>query len=390
MWTLAELNEIDRSVRERYKGTRVLTEEKVGLSLKDPDDDKSASYSHVRRLTFEVCGMHYTAPQYNIILLKDKINDLAGKPLVIGLPTYSAPHQQINFDTTDARRITSDPTKLIDKNEFLKKFGLSEVRNLIRENTFTRAIVCPPAANFADGLTTVSLGRPVFVKALDQHRAYCEALEAAGVRVTSLPEDAEYPDSTFVEDAAVVTAEWGVITRPGAASRSGEIVRMAEVLAEYYPTLAAIHDPGTVDGGDVCEIGNRFVIGISERTNEEGGRQLSEILSGHGCTSSTVDIRGVEGILHLKSGLTYIGDGRMLVIDSLVDKVKIEGVELVAVPSGEEYAANCIRVNDRVFMPAGFPRLRKILEDLNYSTVELEMSEFEKMDGGVSCLSLRF
>jgi dimethylargininase len=230
----------------------------------------------------------------------------------------------------------------------------------------------------------------VFERALEQHRAYCEALEAAGVLVITLEADAEHPDSTFVEDAAVVTPEWAVITRPGAASRSGEIVRISEVLGEYYQKLDAIHGPGSVDGGDICEIGNRFVIGISERTNEEGARQLSEILSSHGCTSSTVDIRGVEGILHLKSGLTYIGDGRMLVIESLVDKIKIEGVELVAVPSGEEYAANCIRVNDRVLMPAGFPRLRKILWDLGYRVIELEMSEFQKMDGGLSCLSLRF
>ena len=258
------------------------------------------------------------------------------------------------------------------------------------ENTFKRAIVCPPAGNFAEGLTTVSLGRPVFERALEQHRAYCEALEVAGLRVIALAPDAEYPDSTFVEDAAVVTPEWAVITRPGAASRSGEIVRMTEVLAEYYPKLDGIRAPGTVDGGDVCEIGNRFVIGISERTNEEGARQLSEILSAHGCTSTFVDIRGVDGILHLKSGLTYIGDGRMLVIESLVDKVTIEGVELVVVPTGEEYAANCIRVNEHVFMPAGFPGLRQILKELDYQTVELEMSEFQKMDGGLSCLSLKF
>ena len=178
--------------------------------------------------------------------------------------------------------------------------------------------------------------------------------------------------------------------RDMAETRIGEIVRMAEVLAEYYQTLDAIRAPGTVDGGDVCEIGNRFVIGISERTNEEGARQLGQILSAQGCTSSTVDIRGIEGILHLKSGLTYIGDGLMLVIEPLVDKIAIEGVELIAVPSGEEYAANCIRVNDHVFLPAGFPRLRKILNDLAFQTVELEMSEFQKMDGGLSCLSLRF
>lgn len=258
------------------------------------------------------------------------------------------------------------------------------------ENNFTRAIVCPPAANFAEGLTTVSLGRPIFERAVEQHRSYCEALEAAGLRVITLEPDAEFPDSTFVEDAAVLTPDWAVITRPGAASRGGEIVRMAEVLSEYYETLDAISAPGTLDGGDVCEIGNRFVIGISDRTNEEGARQLSQFLSAHGCTASTVDIRGVDGILHLKSGITYIGNGRMLVIDPLVDMITIEDVELVVVPSGEEYAANCIRVNELVYTPAGFPGMRKILEDLKYRTVELEMSEFQKMDGGLSCLSLRF
>lgn len=256
--------------------------------------------------------------------------------------------------------------------------------------SFTRAIVCPPAANFADGLTSVSLGVPVFERALEQHGAYCEALQAAGLEVISLEPDAAHPDSTFVEDPAVITPEWAVIAAPGAPSRAGEVVPIAEALSKYYEKIHAIQFPGTLDGGDICQIEDHFLIGISDRTNDEGASQLSRLLAAHGCTSSFVDIRGVKGILHLKSGISYIGDNRLLVIGSLVDRIAPDGLELIVVPDGEEYAANCIRVNDRVLMPAGFPGLRTILKDLKYHTVELEMSEFEKMDGGLSCLSLRF
>ncbi|MEO6392280.1 MAG: arginine deiminase family protein [Pyrinomonadaceae bacterium] len=257
-------------------------------------------------------------------------------------------------------------------------------------NQFTRAIVCPPGATFADGLTTVSLGTPILEKAIEQHRAYCKALEAAGLEIIALTPDAEYPDSTFVEDTAVLTPSWAVITRPGALSRAGEVARMTQVLSNYYQKHDVIEPPGTLDGGDICEIEDRFLVGLSDRTNEEGARQLDQFLLAHDRAANIVDIRAVEGILHLKSGVTYIGDNRLLVIRSLADKIEPQGRELVIVPEGEEYAANCIRVNDQLLMPAGFPKLRRILNDLNYSTVELETSEFQKMDGGLSCLSLRF
>lgn len=260
----------------------------------------------------------------------------------------------------------------------------------IMGNQFTRAIVCPPAATFADGLTTVSLGTPILEKAIEQHRVYCDALEAAGLEIIALEPDDQYPDSTFVEDTAVLTPNWAVVTRPGALSRAGEVVRITQVLSQYFPTCELIQPPCTLDGGDICQIEDRFLIGLSNRTNEEGARQLSQFLLARGCTSTAVDVRSVEGILHLKSGVTYIGDNRLLVIGSLADKVDPQGLELVIVPEGEEYAANCIRVNDHLLMPAGFPVLHKILNDLKYHTVELKMSEFQKMDGGLSCLSLRF
>ncbi|HCA56741.1 MAG TPA: hypothetical protein DEP46_02025 [Blastocatellia bacterium] len=123
MWTLSELNETDKSVISRYDGQRVLSEETTGLSLKEPATD-SASQTPVRRLTYEVCGMHYSSPQYNLILLQDKINELAGTQLV-DRTTYSAPRQQINFYLFDGTKKTFDPNRTIDVADFLAEFGLS-------------------------------------------------------------------------------------------------------------------------------------------------------------------------------------------------------------------------------------------------------------------------
>jgi dimethylargininase len=165
---------------------------------------------------------------------------------------------------------------------------------------------------------------------------------------------------------------------------------MAETLSKYYDKLDRIERPGTIDGGDVCEADDHFLIGISDRTNEEGARQLSVFLNAVGFTSTHVDIRGVDDIIHLKSGISYLGDNRMLVTEAFSGAKELEGYEIVMVPAGEEYAANCIRVNEYVLFAAGFPKLKAKLEAFGYRIVELEMSEFQKMDGGLSCLSLRF
>lgn len=255
---------------------------------------------------------------------------------------------------------------------------------------FTKAIVRAPSENFAEGLTSVDLGVPVFETALAQHRAVCEALVRCGVSLIELEPDPNYPDSTFVEDTAILTDTCAVITRPGASSRSGEIVSMSETLARYYDKLVSIEPPGTIDGGDVCQIDNHFLIGISDRTNEEGARQLSNYLEAAGFTSSHVDIRETRGLLHLKSGISYLGENRLLVTEALAGAHEFGEFELVDVPDGEEYAANCIRVNDYLLIAAGFSKVRDKLEALGYNLIELEMSEFQKMDGGLSCLSLRF
>ncbi len=255
---------------------------------------------------------------------------------------------------------------------------------------FSKAILRQPSENFADGLTSVDLGVPDLERAVGQHRGYCEALVRCGLEVIELEADAEFPDSVFVEDTAVLTGRCAVVTRPGAASRAGETVSMAAALARYYDRLDRVEAPGTIDGGDVCQIGDHFLIGISDRTNEEGARQLAAYLGAAGYTASNIDIRGMTGLLHLKSGISSLGDRRVLVTDALAGEKELEGFELVRVPDGEEYAANCIRVNDYVLMAAGFPKVKDLLEGLGYSVLELEMSEFQKMDGGLSCLSLRF
>jgi dimethylargininase len=254
----------------------------------------------------------------------------------------------------------------------------------------SRALVRPPAANFAAGLTTVDLGVPDLACTLVQHEAYCQALEQCGVMLLRLPPDEQHPDSTFVEDTAIITDRGAILTRPGAVSRAREVPAIAAALSEFFPSAPAIAAPGTVDGGDVCEAGEHFFIGLSHRTNESGAQQLATALGGLGFTTSCVDIRGIGNILHLKSGLAWLGNNRLVVIDALADCEEFAEYERVSVKPGEEYAANCVLINDRILFASGYPDLQGRLEQLGYRTVVLEMSEFQKMDGGLSCLSLRF
>jgi dimethylargininase len=255
---------------------------------------------------------------------------------------------------------------------------------------FTRAITRTPASNFADGLTTVDLGVPDYEKTLAEHALYLAALKKCGLTLTELPADPRYPDSTFVEDTAILTEHGAILTHLGAASRKGEAEAIKATLKAVYPDLAEITAPGTVDGGDICEAGTHFFIGISLRTNETGGQQLADWLVSKGYTASFVDIRQTPGILHLKSGISYIGENRLVVIDSLADHPDFKNYELIRMAPGEEYAANCIRVNDYLLIAAGFPKFEAALRQLGYQLIVLDMSEYQKMDGGLSCLSLRF
>jgi dimethylargininase len=255
---------------------------------------------------------------------------------------------------------------------------------------FTRAIVRPPAETFAAGITSSDLGPPDLALAREQHEAYCRTLERLGLSLIRLAPDPEFPDSTFVEDAAIVTTRGAILTCPGAASRAGEVAAIGAALGGWFPGLDRITGPGTLDGGDVCEAGAHFFIRISERTNSEGAAQLAAWLARRGFGSSTIDIPRMPGLLHLKTGLSWLGERRLLATHEIAGHEALRGWEVVRVPDGEEYAANCIRVNDTVLVARGFPATGSVLGGLGYDVVPLEMSEYRKMDGGLSCLSVRW
>ena len=286
------------------------------------------------------------------------------------------------------------------------------------ERLFTRAILRPPSASFVAGLTTAGLGVPDYDLALLQYAKYSKALELCGLSLTHLEGDERFPDSTFVEDTAVLVRarqkpvrEQGlalpdltgkaladarasavscILTRPGAPSRMGEVEAIKETVSRFCSRIDSINEPGTLDGGDICEAGNHFFIGISERTNESGAGQLTELLTTYGYSASCIDIRGVPNILHLKSGLAYLGENRLVVIDALRNRKEFQDYDIVPVNAGEEYAANCVLVNDHILIAAGYPVFEQTLRNLGYQTIALQMTEFQKMDGGLSCLSLRF
>jgi dimethylargininase len=256
---------------------------------------------------------------------------------------------------------------------------------------FTRAIVRRPASTFAGGISSaVGGGFPDVVLARAQHERYCEALRQCGLDLTTLPADDLHPDSTFVEDTAVLTSCGAILARPGAPSRMTEASAMLESLHGFFSAVTRIKSPGTLDGGDVCEADGDFLIGLSARTNEEGARQLAAYLSQLGHTSTIVDIRNCPRLLHLKTGLSYLGEGAFIVAAEPTLTRALDRYELLTIPPGEEYAANCLHLNDHVLIAAGYPRFLAMLTARGNNVIAIDMSEFRKMDGGLSCLSLRF
>ncbi len=251
--------------------------------------------------------------------------------------------------------------------------------------TFTYAIVRSPTTNAGNGLTSAGLGPPHVERMLAQHRDYVKILESLDLQVVTLDGDETFPDGCFVEDTAVVTPEAAVITRPGAASRRGEEAAIEPLLAAHRP-VARITAPGSVDGGDILVMGKRVIIGISGRTNEEGARQLAKIIDGEGMRCIT--LAAGDG-LHLKSSVNALGDDRLLVTQEFAECAELSEFERIVVPADESYAGNSLWVNGTVLVPAGFPATRELIDELGVETIEAQVGEFRKMDGGLTCLSIR-
>jgi dimethylargininase len=252
---------------------------------------------------------------------------------------------------------------------------------------FTKAIVRTPGQSIISGVTTADLGKPDYHNALQQHKKYIEALQSCGLEVTVMPPDEDYPDSTFVEDCAVLTERCAIIGTLGVHSRKGEEASVEEILRKQCLNIAHIKEPGTLEGGDVLRVGDHFYIGITGRTTLDGAGQLLSVLKDLGYTASMVR---VNRVLHLKTGAGYLGDNHIVVAGEFINDPTFSGLKTIVIDDEESYAANCIRVNDHVLVPAGYGKSKKKIEDAGFSVIEIDVSEFRKIDGGISCLSLRY
>ncbi len=252
---------------------------------------------------------------------------------------------------------------------------------------FKHAIVRIVSKNFQYGLTSSKLGKPDYNKALIQHSNYIEALRKCRLKVLTLETDDRFPDSTFVEDTAVVNEDLAIIANLGETSRKGEEIEIREVLDKFYENVESIEKPGSLDGGDVLRVEDQYFIGISKRTNKVGALQLKETLKKYGFSCSLVKLKEV---IHLKTGLAYIGDNNLIVSGEFIDNPLFQDYNIIKVDEDESYAANCIRVNNYVLIADGYEKLINSISSLGYKVLKLDITEFRKMDGGLSCLSLRF
>ncbi len=255
---------------------------------------------------------------------------------------------------------------------------------------YRNAIVRRPARSLISGISSSPhLGVPDYDRALRQHDDYIRALEACGVSVTVLEALEEYPDSCFVEDTAVCFPDRAVLTNPGAPSRKGEVEDMERALRSFFApdSLFRIRAPGTLEGGDVLSAPGEVFVGLSGRTNREGAVQFLNLLRDWGIPGQAVP---VTGVLHLKTGVTYLEGGRLLVTEEFAEYPPFRAFEKVPVPDAEAYASNCIWMNGKVIVPAGFTGVRKAVEALGYPVLSVDTSEYRKIDGGLTCLSLRF
>jgi len=252
---------------------------------------------------------------------------------------------------------------------------------------FRNAIVRKPSGSITDGLSTSDLGKPVYSIALEQHEKYTETLRKIGLEVRVLPSEESFPDSTFIEDVALCTPHCAIITRPGAESRRGETAGLKNVLREYYSAIEEISFPGTLEAGDVMMVGKHFHIGISNRTNTAGADQLIDILEKYNLTGSKVPL---NKMLHLKSGVSYLENNIMLAAGEFRNDKIFDRYTIIDVGDNESYAANSLWINGKVIVAEGFPETRAKIEKAGFETIALNVSEFRKVDGGLSCLSLRF
>ncbi|MFV2014103.1 MAG: dimethylarginine dimethylaminohydrolase family protein [Candidatus Heimdallarchaeota archaeon] len=251
---------------------------------------------------------------------------------------------------------------------------------------FTRAIVRELSSSYTSCISDFPLHHLLNLeKAREQHSKYINLLKDIGLEIIKLEGDKRYPDCCFIEDNAIIHGKNAVITRMGINSRMGEVEAIQEVLGEYK-NLHIIQAPATIEGGDVIHIEekNLLISGISQRTNQEGIRQLHQKLG--------IDVKVIESpnIVHLKSYVTYLGNNTMLTTRDYEDYPTLKQFTKLVVEEKEDYAANSLNINDTVIIPSGFNKTKEMLMENGFEVETLDMSEFQKCEGALTCLSLPF
>lgn len=254
---------------------------------------------------------------------------------------------------------------------------------------FRRAITRKPGKSIVGGLRAEDIGTPDLGRMLEAHAAYVATLRSTGAEVVELLPLEDYPDAVFVEDTMLCLPELAIAMRPGAPTRMGEVAEMRPAIAKFYgDRIAEITAPGTIEGGDILVTGREILVGLSARTNREGVAQLTDTVREYGYSLRLVETPA--GVLHFKTDCGLLAPETILSTRRLAVSGCFEGYEVLLVPDGEEAASNCIRFNNLVVMAAGFPRTAEMLAAHGYEVVQIDNIECAKLDGGMSCLSLRF
>lgn len=253
---------------------------------------------------------------------------------------------------------------------------------------FQHAIVRQPGESVAEGLRAVDTGDPEAERFNVEHQAYIQALETAGVGVHVLPPLEHFPDSVFIEDTALCLPDGAVIMRPGAPSRAGETEAMGGVLSALYNDVRLIDNDGFIEGGDILVSEREIIVGLSDRTDPAGAAALTTCVSDWGHTVRV--LQTPPEILHFKTASSLLDDETVLVTRDMAATGFFEAYRSLVVPDGEDGAANAIRVNDHVFVSDGFPETADLIDQAGYQVVVLGTFQAAKVDGGLSCMSLRF
>jgi dimethylargininase len=257
-----------------------------------------------------------------------------------------------------------------------------------RSFRFTHAITRRPSSSIAEGLRAVDTGSPDLGLMLQHHADYVAALRSTGATIIELAALDDYPDSVFVEDTALCLPQGAVIMRPGAPTRLGEAGEMSPNLESLYTSVVRIREPGRIEGGDILVTETEILVGRSARTDAAGVGELVRLVAPWG--HRVREVFTPPGVLHFKTDCSLLDAETILATPRLDASGCFEGYRVFHTAAREEACANAIRFNDIVLMPAGFPRTADMLDKAGYDLRIIGNSECAKLDGGMSCLSLRF